>query len=135
MNITEETVIEGWKQGLHKMFRIRIMEALTEADNGVYVKELVWTNRKEKVSERVLKYCRRLLKIEQSSLLGDALTYQSKEREGSWICGIKRELEKLGMGCMWRRGRENVRNSWKMVNQWCVDTQRQGMDTIMREKK
>jgi hypothetical protein len=36
---------------------------------------------------------------------------------------------------MWRRGRENVRNSWKMVSQRCVDTERQGMDTIMREKK
>jgi hypothetical protein len=36
---------------------------------------------------------------------------------------------------MWRRGRENDRNSWKMVSQRCVDTERQGMDTIMREKK
>jgi hypothetical protein len=36
---------------------------------------------------------------------------------------------------MWRRGRENNRNSWKMVSQRCVDTERQGMDTIMREKK
>jgi hypothetical protein len=39
------------------------------------------------------------------------------------------------MGYMWRRGRENNRNSWKMVRQRCVDIERQDMDTIMREKK
>jgi hypothetical protein len=37
--------------------------------------------------------------MEESSLL-DALTYQREERENNWICGIKRELEKLGMGYM-----------------------------------
>jgi hypothetical protein len=52
--------------------------------------------------------------------------------ENNWICGIKRELEKLGMGYMWRRGREN---SWKMVSQKCVDTELQGTEAIMREKK
>jgi hypothetical protein len=36
---------------------------------------------------------------------------------------------------MWRRGRESVRNSWKMVSHRCVHIERQGMDTIMREKK
>jgi hypothetical protein len=73
--------------------------------------------------------------MEDSSLLGDSLIYQTEEWENNWICGIKRELETLGVGYMWRRGRENDRNSWKMVSQRCVDTERQGMDTIMREKK
>jgi hypothetical protein len=73
--------------------------------------------------------------MEESSLLGDALTYQREERESNWICGIKRELEKLGVCYMWRRGRENDRNSWKMVSQRCVDIERQDMDAIMREKK
>jgi hypothetical protein len=36
---------------------------------------------------------------------------------------------------MWRRRRENDRNSWKMVSQRCVDIERKGMDAIMREKK
>jgi hypothetical protein len=85
------------------------------------VKELGRTNRKKNVLERVFKYWERLLEMEESSLLGDALTNKREERENSWICGIKRELEKLGMGYMWRRGRENDRNSWKMVSQRCVD--------------
>jgi hypothetical protein len=76
----------------------------------------------------------KVIKTEESSLLGDALIYHREERESNWICGIKRELEKLGVGHMWRRGRENDRNSWKMVSQRCVDIERQGMDTIMREK-
>jgi hypothetical protein len=63
------------------------------------------------VLERVFKYWERLLEMEESSLLGDALTYQREERENNWISGIKRELEKLGMGYMWRRGRENDRKS------------------------
>jgi hypothetical protein len=54
------------------------------------------------VLERVFKYWERLLEMEESSLLGDALTYQREERDNNRICGIKRELEKLGMGYMWR---------------------------------
>jgi hypothetical protein len=93
----------------------------TAAAIGACVKELGRTNRKEKMLEKVFKYWERLLEMEESSLLGDALIYQREERENNWICGIKRELEKLGMGYMWRRGRENDRNSWKMVSQRCVD--------------
>jgi hypothetical protein len=89
------------------------------ATNGACVKELGRTNRKGKVLKRVFKYWERLLEMEESSLLGDALTYQREEWENNWICGIKQELEKLGMGYMWRRGRENDRNSWKMVSQRC----------------
>jgi hypothetical protein len=73
--------------------------------------------------------------MEESSLLGDALIYQGEERENNWICGIKQELETLGIDYMWKRGKENDKNSRKMVSQRCVDTERQGMDTIMREKK
>jgi hypothetical protein len=36
---------------------------------------------------------------------------------------------------MWRRGRDNDRNSWRTVSQRCVDIERKGMDIIMREKK
>jgi hypothetical protein len=43
------------------------------------VKELGRTNRKEKVLESVFKYWKRLLEMEESSLLGDALTYQREE--------------------------------------------------------
>jgi hypothetical protein len=86
------------------------------------------------VLKRVFKYWERLLEMGASSLLGDALTYKRDERENNWICGIKQGLEKLGMGYMWRRGRENNRNSWKMLSQRCVDIERPGMDTIMREK-
>jgi hypothetical protein len=53
------------------------------------VKELGRTNRKEKVLERVFKYWERLLEMEESSLLGDALIYRREERENNWICGIK----------------------------------------------
>jgi hypothetical protein len=114
---------DGWREigKVHEMFCIRIMGAPTAAANGACVKELGRTNRKEKVLERVFKYWERLLEMEESSLLGNALIYQREERENNWICGIKRKLEKLDMGYMWRRGRENDRNSWKMVSQRYVD--------------
>jgi hypothetical protein len=103
------------------------MGAPTAATNDACVKELGRTNRKEKVL-RVFKYWKRLLEMEESSLLGDTLTYQREEGENNWICGIKQELEKLGMGYVRRRGRENDRNSWKMVSQKCVDIKQQGME-------
>jgi hypothetical protein len=114
---------DGWREigKVHEIFCKRIMGAPTAATNGAYVKELGMTNRKEKVLERAFKYWKNLLEMEESSLLEDALTYQREEWENNWICGIKRELEKLGMDYMWRRGRENGRNSWKMVIQRCVD--------------
>jgi hypothetical protein len=65
------------------------MGATAAATNVACVKELGRTNRKEKVLEKVFKYWKRLLEMEESSLLGDALTYQREERENSWICGIK----------------------------------------------
>jgi hypothetical protein len=71
------------------MFCKRIMGAPTAATNGACVKELGRTNRKEKVLERAFKYWERLLEIEESSLLGNALIYQREERENNWICGIK----------------------------------------------
>jgi hypothetical protein len=38
---------------------------------------------------RVFKYWERFLEMEESSLLGDALTYQREERENSCIYGMK----------------------------------------------
>jgi hypothetical protein len=114
---------DGWREigKVHEMFCKRIIVAPTEAANGACVKGLGRTNRKEKVLERVFEYWERLLEMEESSLLVNALTYQREESENNWICGIKQELEKLVIGYMWRRGRENNRNSWKMVSQRCVD--------------
>jgi hypothetical protein len=82
---------DGWREirKVHEMFCKRIMGAPTAAANGVCVKELGRTNRKEKVLETVFKYWERLLEMEESSLLGDALIYQREERENNWICGIK----------------------------------------------
>jgi hypothetical protein len=68
---------------VHKMFCKRIMGTPTAAANGACVKELGRTNRKEKVLERVFKYWKRLLEMEESSLLGDSLTYQKEERENN----------------------------------------------------
>jgi hypothetical protein len=114
-------VDDGWRETgkVHETFCKRITGAPTATANGACVKELGRTNRKEKVLERVFKYWKRLLEMEESSLLGDALTYQREERENNWICGIKQELEKLGVGYTPRRGRDNDRNSWKMVSQRC----------------
>jgi hypothetical protein len=58
------------------------MGAPTAAANGACVKKLGRTNRKEKVL-RVFKYWERLLEMEESSLLGDALIYQREERENN----------------------------------------------------
>jgi hypothetical protein len=82
---------DGWRGigKVHDMFCKRIMGAPTAATNGACVKELGRTNRKEKVLEKVFKYWRMLLEMEESSLLGDALTYQRDERENKLICGMK----------------------------------------------
>jgi hypothetical protein len=73
---------DGWREmgKVNEMFCKRIM-APTAAANGACVKELGRTNWKEKVLEKVFKYWERLLEMEESSLLGDALTYQREERE------------------------------------------------------
>jgi hypothetical protein len=78
---------DGWREigNAHEMFCKRIMEAPTAAASGACVKELGRTSRKEKVLERLFKYWERLLEMEESSLLGDALTYQREKRENNWI--------------------------------------------------
>jgi hypothetical protein len=83
------------------------------AANGVCVKELGRTNRKEKVMERVLRYWQRLQEMDEMSLLGDALKQQSSEKGKNWLNKIKQELEGLGIGDIWKKGEENSRNVWR----------------------
>jgi hypothetical protein len=77
---------------------------------------------------------RRLFEMKQKNLLDDALTYQTEQGEINKICGIKWELEKLCVDYVWRSGKENGKNSWKMASQRRVDIERQGMDTIKKER-
>jgi hypothetical protein len=72
---------DGWKEikKVHELFCKRVMGTLNTAANGVCVKELGRTNRKDKVMERILRYWQRFREMDEMSLLGDALKQQSLE--------------------------------------------------------
>jgi hypothetical protein len=99
------------------------------------MRELGRTNRKEKVIVRVLRYWQKLWEMDEMSLLGDALKQQSLEKGNDWLNKIKQELERLGMGDVWRNGEENNRNVWIAVSRRCVDIERQNMETSMKDKR
>jgi hypothetical protein len=85
--------------------------------------------------ERVLRYWQKLWKMDEASLLGDALKQQSLEKGNNWLNKIKQELEGLGRRDIWINGEENNRNVWRVVSKRCVDTERQNMEASMREKR
>jgi hypothetical protein len=91
---------DGWKevQKVHELFCKTVMGTPNTAANGVCVKELRRTNRKEKVMERVLRYWQRLQEMDEMSLLGDSLKQQSLEKGKNWLNKIKQELERTGYG-------------------------------------
>jgi hypothetical protein len=105
------------------------------AANGVCVRELGRTNRKEEVIERVLRYWQRLWEMDEMSLLGDALKQQSLEKGNKWLNKLKQELEILGMWDIWKNGEENNRNVWKEASKRCVDIERQKMEACMRDQR
>jgi hypothetical protein len=59
--------------------------------------------------------------MDEMSLLGDALKQQSLEKGNNWLNKIKQELERLGMGDIWKNGEENNRNIWRGVSKRYVD--------------
>jgi hypothetical protein len=69
---------DGWREigKVHEMFCKIIMWAPTEAADGEGIGR---ANRKEKVLERLFKYWKRLLEMEESCLLGDVIIYQREE--------------------------------------------------------
>jgi hypothetical protein len=69
----------GWKEieKVHELFRKRIFGVPSTAANTACVREIGRTNRKEKVAERIVKYCKRLWKMDETSLLREALKQQS----------------------------------------------------------
>jgi hypothetical protein len=91
------------------------------AANGVCEKEIGRANRKEEVTERVLRYWQRLREMDEISLLGDALKQQSLEKGKNWLNKIIQELEGLDMGDIWIKVEENNRNVWREVSKRCMD--------------
>jgi hypothetical protein len=73
--------------------------------------------------------------MDEMSLLGDALKQQCLENGNSWLNEIKQELERLGVGDIWKNGEENNRNVWREVSKRCVDIERQNMEASMIEKR
>jgi hypothetical protein len=73
----------------------------------VCAREIGRTNRKEKMVERGLRYWQRLWEMDEMSFFGDALKHQSLEEGNNWLNKMKQELERLGMGDVWRNGEEN----------------------------
>jgi hypothetical protein len=63
--------------------------------------------------------------MDETSLLRDALKQQSIEKGENWLKKIEQELNRLGMGDIWRRGGENNNNAWREVSQRCADTEHQ----------
>jgi hypothetical protein len=65
----------GWKvmKKVHEMFCKRISGIPSTAVNGVCVRELGRTNRREKLVERIIKYWTRLWEMDKTSLLTNAL--------------------------------------------------------------
>jgi cell fate (sporulation/competence/biofilm development) regulator YmcA (YheA/YmcA/DUF963 family) len=105
------------------------------AANGACVRELGRTNRKEKVVERIVRYWKRLWDMDETSLLREALKQQTIEKGENQLKKLEQELNSLGTGDVWRRGGENNNNVWKVVSKRCIDTERQKMETNMREKR
>jgi hypothetical protein len=74
--------MNGKRGKVHELFCKRVMGMPNTA-----------ANRKEKMMERVLRYCQRLWKMDETSLLGDALKTQSfkkgkcMERSEQKVCG------------------------------------------------
>jgi hypothetical protein len=68
------------------------------------------------------------------SLSGDALK-QSLEKGNNWLNKIKQELERLGVGDIWKNGEENNQNVWRKVSKGSVDIERQNLEASMREKR
>jgi hypothetical protein len=97
---------DGWKEigKVHELFCKRIMGIPSMEANGVCVRELGRTNRKDKVIQRVLRYWQRLWEMAKMSLLRDALK-QSLEKGNNWLNKIKK-IRKTGYGGhleKWRR--------------------------------
>jgi hypothetical protein len=47
---------------------------------------------------------------------------------------FSQELERPGMGDVWKSGEENNRNILREVSKRCMDTERQNIEASMREK-
>jgi hypothetical protein len=73
--------------------------------------------------------------MDETSLLREALIQQTIEKGENWLKKLENELNRLGMGDIWRRGGENNNNVWKVVIKRCIDTECQKMEADMREKR
>jgi hypothetical protein len=104
---------------MYELFSIgEIGVPLTPA-NGACVKELGKRNRKEKVLEKVKKYWSRLLEKDETNPLGK--TINSKKMRGTnWMSRITQKLERLGMGDIWKNGRNNKKEVWIRMRGRCV---------------
>jgi hypothetical protein len=71
--------------------------------NGDCVRELGRLNRKDKVLERVIKYWLGLWEVDESNPIGAALRYKLKGRQNNWLDKVKKKLEQLDMGNIWRK--------------------------------
>jgi hypothetical protein len=77
----------GWKgtEKDHEIFCKRIFRTPRTAANGACVIKLGRINGREKVLEKIIKYCKRLWEMEQTSLLSEALKQQNTEKGENWL--------------------------------------------------
>jgi hypothetical protein len=65
--------------------------------------------------------------MDETSLLREALKRQTIEKGENWLKKLEEELNRLGMGDVWRRGGENNNNVRKVVSKRRIDTEHQKM--------
>jgi hypothetical protein len=102
----------GWKEieKVQDMFCKRIFGVPSTATNGACVRELGRTNRKDKVVERIIKYWKRLWDMDETNLQRKGLKQQTIGKGENWLKKLVQELNKLGVGNVWRRGGKNINN-------------------------
>ena len=82
---------------------------------------------------RALKYWLQVIHCEQTKLRAICYNYQSRNVDcRCWANEIRNSLEKIGMGWVWEKGRENHRNVWRKVRRRLMDINQQ---EIMRDCK
>jgi hypothetical protein len=73
--------------------------------------------------------------MDETSLLREALKQQTIAEGEKWLKKLDQELNRLGMGDVWRRGGENNKNVWRVVSKRLIDTERQKMEANMSGKR
>ena len=77
----------------------------------------------------------RVIQGEQTKLRAICYNYQSRNVSRCWANEIRKGLEKIGMGWVWAKGRENHKNVWRKVRRRFMDINQQEIMKFCKEIK